>query len=121
MLGPLDDGDHCNRWRRINRAVGILVIEADISACDWRVEGAAGFGHTANRFLELIKNFRIVRIAEIEVVGCTQRSRAGTSEVAGGFCYGDFSALIRIEVNVSGVAIDRERNEFFGDLLVTSW
>ena len=70
MVGLLDDADHRNCWRRINRAVGILIVEADVAASDWSVERAAGFGDTANRFFELIEDFGIVRIAKIEVVSC---------------------------------------------------
>src|SRR5439155_6720013 len=67
----------------------------------------------ADRFLELPEDFRVVRIAEVQVVGRTQRQSAGTRQVARRFGYRDFAALIRIKINVSRVTIHRQRDELF--------
>src|SRR5438128_4402745 len=82
MLGFFDDAHHRNRWRRVDGAAGALVVKADIAAGHWRIQEAAGLGKSAHRFLELPENLRVVRVAEVQVVGYAERSGAGTGEVA---------------------------------------
>ena len=60
----------------------------------------------------MIENLRIVRVAEVEVIGRAERDCAGAGEIATGFRDGDFAAFVRIEINVGGVAIDGEGDEF---------
>ena len=57
------------------------------------------------------KEFGIERIPEIQVIGRAQWDRARTSEVPRGFSYREFAAFVGIEIDVAGVAIDREGDE----------
>ena len=117
-----DQANHRNRRRRKDRAVRALIVQADVPAGDRRVKCATGFSDSANRFPQLPEDFRIVRIAEIEIVGRAERDRAGARQVAGAFRNCGLSTFVRIEINVSRIAIDRERNELFGRALrVRSW
>ena len=114
MLRLFDDADHRDGRRRINGAVGILVVETDVAARNGRVEDAAGFGESADRFFELPENFRVIAIAEVQIVGRAERQSAGAGQVPRRFSDRDLAAFVRIEINVGGVAIHRQRDELFG-------
>ena len=77
-------------------ADGTFVVEADVAAGDGRAERAAGLGHAFDRFAELEEILRLVRVAEIEVVGDGERHGAGAGEVARSFGDGDAGAFARI-------------------------
>ena len=112
MLGFFDDAHHRNRWRRVDGAAGALVVKTDIASGHRRIQDAAGLGKSAHRFLELPENLRVVRVAEVQVVGHAERSGAGTGEVARRLGDRDFAAFIRIQINIGGIAIHRQRDEF---------
>ena len=56
---------------------GRLVVEADVAAGDGDVEGAAALGEAVDGLLELVEILRVVRIAEVEVVGEREWLRTG--------------------------------------------
>src|ERR1041385_7068371 len=99
--------NNANRGRREDRTVRTLIVEADIAARDGRVEGPAGFGHTANRFAKLPKSFRIMRVTKVQVIGSAQRNRARAGQIPRALGSGDLSTLVGIEINVGTIAIHR--------------
>src|SRR5258707_15123190 len=72
VLRIADDPDDAHRGRRVDRAGGRLIVEADVAAGDRDVERAATLGESVDRLLKLVEIFRIVRIAEVEVGGQRQ-------------------------------------------------
>jgi hypothetical protein len=98
----------------INWTAGILIVQADVPAGHRGIESAASLGEPANGFAQLPENFRVKWVAEIEIVSRAKRSSACAGEVSGGLRHSDFAAFVRIEVDVSGVAIDTESDEFIG-------
>src|SRR2546423_1648610 len=112
MLRFFNQADHRDRGRWIDRTTGILIVKADVPAGHRRIESAASFGEAANGFSQLPKNFRLKRIAKIQIVGGAERSSAGTGEVSRSFRNGNLAAFIWIEVDVSRVAINGESDEF---------
>ena len=89
-----------------------LIIQRDIAANNRRAECAARFSRAFNRFAQLPEIFRLVRIAEIQVVGHGERLRARAGEIARGLGHGDFSAFARIESTIERIAIRRRGQEF---------
>ena len=83
--------------RRIDRAVGALVVEADVAAGDRRVEGAATLGQAADRFPQLPEDLRVARAAEIEVVSGAQRDGAGAGQVSRRLGHGQLAAFVRVQ------------------------
>src|ERR1700732_3391373 len=77
-----------------------------------RAKSPAGFGNSFDRFAQLPKVFRLIWIAEVQVVGDGQRFRAGTSEIARGFSNCNFAAFARIEPAIEGIAIGRRGENF---------
>ena len=104
---------HGHGRRRVDRPGGTLVVKRAVAARDRGVESAAGFGQAAHRFFELPEQLRLVRIAEIQIVRHAQWRRAGASQIPRRFRHGDLPAFVRIEVNVSRVAVHGNRDELF--------
>ena len=121
VLGLLDEADDSDGGRRVNRAErAALVVERDVAAGDGRVEGAATFGNAAHGFLELPENLRVMRVAEVEVVGRAERRSTGAGEVAARLGDGGFPAFVGVEIDVGPVAVAGEGDEFVGKLRVES-
>jgi len=89
-----------------------LVVKADVAASHRGIKGAASLGEAANGFAQLPEDFGIEWVAKVEIVRGAEWTGARASEISGGFGYGDFAAFVRIEMDVGGVAIDREGDEF---------
>ena len=68
---------------------GLSLYKRNISAGDRRAESAAGLGEAFDRFAQLPEIFRLVGIAEIQVIGHGQRRCAGAGEIARRFRDGD--------------------------------
>ena len=81
--------EHANDGRGIDGAAGVLIVETDIAACNGRVKRPAGLRDADHRFGELVVNFGIVGIAEIEAVGDGHRFGPGADHVAGRFRHGN--------------------------------
>src|SRR5689334_2785863 len=99
-----NDAEH-RRWQH-GAAVG-FVIEADVSAGDGNVERAAGRTHAFDGTRELPHDLGLLRIAEVEAIGCTDRRAAGARHVARRFGDRELRAGIWIEVNEPSVAVHR--------------
>ena len=114
-FGQGDDPHHGDGGGGIDGPLGALVVETHVAARDRRVEDAAGLRQSANRFLELPEDLRVVRIAEVQIVGRAQRRGPGAGEIARRLGHRDFAAFIRIQINVGGIAIHRQRDELVRD------
>jgi len=79
---------------------------------DWSVERVASLGQALDGFAELPKRFGIMGVAEIQIVRGSNGDRAGTGEITRGFGHCEFAAFVRIEIDVCGVAINGEGEEF---------
>src|SRR5205085_4201674 len=91
----------------INAFAQSLVVKADISTCDRDFELLAGLSQSVDNLRELPHNVSFFRIAEVEAVGCRDRRRAGTSDVACrlGHCMHGTEAWV--EIAPTAVAIQR--------------
>jgi hypothetical protein len=87
VLFFVDQADHRDRRRWIDDAGRALIVKRDVSADDRRAERAARFRCAFDRFAQLPEVFRLVRIAEVQIVGHGERARAGAGEIAR--CFGD--------------------------------
>ncbi len=114
VIGPFNEADHRDRWGGVDRAVWTLIIETDVAAGDGRVESATSLGQAAHGFAQLPEGLRVVGIAEIEIVGRAERRGSSASQISRRLCDGDFSAFVRVEIDVGGVAINGKGEEFFG-------
>ena len=113
VLGLFDDPHHCHRGRRIDGTQSApLIVEGNIAPGDRSAEGPATIGQTANRLLELPEDFRVVGIAEVEVVGRTHRHGPGAGQIAASLGDGGLTALIGVEVHVATIAIHGEGHVF---------
>src|ERR1700748_3616116 len=65
---PLQQPYHPDSRRGIHGSIGILVVEADISTRDRRVETAAGISHPLDGIDELVVYLGVIRIPEVETV-----------------------------------------------------
>ncbi len=87
-----DAGDR--RRRQDRDAVG-LVVERDVAGDDREIERAAGLADALHGLDELAHDFRLLRIAEIEVVGRCQRLGARRGDIAPAFGDGLLAAFER--------------------------
>src|SRR4051794_23619311 len=88
-----DDG------RRVDRALGALVVEADVAADDRDPEGAAGVSEARHRARELPGDVRLLGVAEVQAVGQAERLRADAGEVRAALEHGLDRAAIRVGGN----------------------
>ena len=71
---------------------------------------AAGFGHAADRLLELVVDVEALRVAEVQAVRDGDRRRAGADDVARRLGDGDGAAGVGVEVDRAAVAVRRDRD-----------
>ena len=117
MRRVFDHAHHADGRSRVNRrTVAALVVETHVAACYGGVELAAGFAHAVDGVLELVIDFLVVRIAKVQAIGDGGRFAAGTNDVAGSFGYGNLGAFIGVGVNITAVAIHRQRETFLASL-----
>ena len=109
----LDEADDGNRGRRINRAGGALIVERAIAAGDGRVKRFATFRQTAHGFFDLPEQLGFERAGHVEIVRRAERQRARAGKIAARFGHGNFRAFVRIEINVTAVAIHGHGDQFF--------
>ena len=99
--------DHPDGRRRIDRTCRILVVQRDVPASDRCPERPTRIANAATRLDELKVDIRLLGIPEVEAVGDTKRPGTGAGDVAGRFGDGTHAALIRVEQNVTRVAVHR--------------
>src|SRR5580765_8150854 len=65
----LNQPDHADGRRRINRACGTLIVERNINPSDGSAEPTATFSQSLDACDKLPEIFRIVWVAEVQIVG----------------------------------------------------
>ena len=114
MSGILNDADHSDRGRGIDRARRAFVVKTDIAAGDRRIKFPAGLGQALDGLAELEEIFRLVRIAEIQVVGDGQRDGSGAGNIPRGFCNGYLRSFAGILPAIDGIAVGAGSEDFPG-------
>src|SRR5437016_2881444 len=66
IIDIVQQSNHSNGRSWIYRPIGILIIKTHITTCNRRIKFATGLSHSLYGMNELIINFRIIRITEIE-------------------------------------------------------
>ena len=104
-----DEPDAADRrgWR--NARAHRLVIERHIARHDREIERSGGLADPVDSADELPHRVRLLRIAEIEIVGQRQRPRADRDEVAPGFGDRLPAALARVRLTIALGAVGRQR------------
>ena len=87
----------------------MLIVEADITARDRRIELPAGVTHTLNGVHKLIIDLRIIRITEIQTIGDTQRLTAAADDIPRSLRHGDHRSFIGIRKHIPAITIRRHR------------
>src|SRR6516165_5545171 len=107
-----DQSDHSNRWRRVDGALWVLIIQTYVSACDRRPEPKAGLGQTLYRFAKLPEILRAIGIPKVQIVRHCQRRGARANQVPGGFGNCNPGPFSRIETAIEAVTVRRGRKKF---------
>src|SRR6266851_708351 len=89
--------NHGNSRCGIDYSCRTLIIQRDISARDRRAERAASFSNSFHGLAQLPEVFRLIRVAEIQVVGYCERAGARTREIACRLRHRNFGTFSRIE------------------------
>ena len=74
-LGSLDDANDGDSGRRVDGAVGALLLERAVAAGDGGVAVPTGVAEASHRFLELIEQLGIVGSGAVLIVRRAQRFR----------------------------------------------
>ena len=109
-----DQPQHADGGGGENGAFGVFIIERHVAAGDGRAEGAARLAHAADGLFERPVDLRLVRVAEVEAVGDSQRFAPGANHVARGLGHGNLPAPARVEVDVAPIAIGLDGEAFVG-------
>ena len=107
-VGLLDQSDHPDDRRRVDRQPPGLIVEAHVPAHHGNLQGLAGIGNPLDGEDELPHDVRPLRVPEIEAIGQGQRPGAGADKVARGLSHGDTCADVWIEHAVETVAVRRD-------------
>ena len=86
----------------IDRAGRAFIIEGDIAPGYRGLERPAGIRDAAAGFLELVEDFRLLRVAEVEAVGDAERYRTGAGDVASRLGDRCLAAFVGIERQRAG-------------------
>src|SRR6266404_5763062 len=79
----VQDAYHPYNRRGIDAFAQRLVVEADIAAGDWSLQGFTGLGQAIDDLRELPHDLRLFRVAEVEAIGGSHRNGTGTRDIAG--------------------------------------
>ncbi len=109
LVHVVQNSDHPKHGRGIYTFTQRLVVETDVAAGDRNLKLLAGFGDAIDRLRKLPHDVRLLRIAEVQTIGCAHRSRARTSDFARGLGNSVHRAQPRIEITPAAVAIERHR------------
>ena len=105
----VEQADHRDRRRRVDRAAAGLVVERDVARDHRRAERLGRVAETADRLGQLPHDLRLLGIAEVQAVGERERPRAGARDVARRLGHRRDRAGARIEPAPARVAVDRHR------------
>ena len=93
VLDQADAADDRGRWDRA--AVGV-VVERDVPRDDRNPERLGRLRHPLDRLLELPRDLRLLRVAEVETVGEPDRLAADTGDIAGRVQHGERAGTKRV-------------------------
>ena len=82
--------------RGINAFALGLVVERDVAAGNRRTQRRAGLADAVNGRRKLRHNLRLLRVAEVQAVGCRYRRRAGAGHFARGLGHGMHRAQLGV-------------------------
>ena len=98
--------EHSDDGGRVDGAGGTLVVERDVAADDRRLQSAAGLAQAADGFAQLPGDVRLLRVAEVEVVGRAERLGADAGEVGGALEHRCDRAAVGVGGDAAAVAVD---------------
>ena len=110
----VEQPDHTDDGGRIDCGTLSFVVETDVAAGDRYAQRATGRTHALHGLRELPHDRRTLGIAEVQAIGRRQRTSAGARHVARRLGDREHGAVVRIEVTVAAVAVDRHRQRAFG-------
>ena len=108
------DADDADDWRGINSGAQRLVIERNIAAGNRRSERIARLGNAVDRIRKLCHDFWLLRIAEVEAVGCGDRRRTATGDLASCLGHRVHRTKLGVEIAPATVAGESHRDAAFG-------
>ena len=94
--------------RRVDRALGALVVERDVAAHDRHAERAAGVAEAGDGARELPRDVRLLGVAEVQAVRQAQRLGADAGEVGRALEHGLDGAAVWVGGDAAAVAVDRD-------------
>ena len=100
--------DQADDRRRVDRALGALVVERDVAADDRDAERAAGVAEAGDGARELPGDVRLLGVAEVQAVGQAERLGADAGEVRAALDDGLDRAAVRVGGDAAAVAVDRD-------------
>ena len=112
----IENADHSDGRRRINRAALGLVVERDVSRNHRRSERQAGLADAADALRELPHDLRPLRRSEIQTIGDRDRPSSASRDVAGRLGHRLLASLVRIEVAVERIDVRSHRQRPAGSL-----
>src|ERR1700676_2701568 len=112
----IQNAQHTDGRRRIDRFAQSFVVKADVSAGDGRAKRNTSFAEPVDSFAKLPHHFSLFRTAEIEAIGRSDGPRAGCSDVARSFRDRVHRANARIELAPAAVAVGGKRQRAFYDV-----
>src|SRR5207302_3571166 len=104
----LENAEHPDDGRWVDRLAERLIVKADVAAGDRRAERIAGFGEAVDGLRKLPHHFGLFRAAEIEAIRCGDGARTAASHVAGGFGDRVHCAYAGIQLAPAAIAISRK-------------
>ena len=79
-----DEADAADHRCRVDRAAVGLVVEGDVARHDGNAEHLARARHALDRLGQLPRDLGLLRVAEVETVGCGKGATSRAGDVAGG-------------------------------------
>src|SRR5581483_9632338 len=99
---------HDTQYRSgVNSLAQSLVVETHVAAGYRDFQFFAGLGHAVDHLRKLPHNVRLLRISEVQAVGCRNRSGAAACHVSGGLSHRVHGPEPRVEVAPAAVAVER--------------
>jgi len=106
----VEDADHADHRRRVDRPAVVLVVERDVARDDREPERLAGERHPLDRLGQLVADVGRLGVAEVEAVRDGGRAGAGAGHVAGRLADGAHPAAARVERGAPAVPVERDRD-----------
>src|SRR5512140_439830 len=68
VIQILDLAEHADDRRGVDRSIGVLVVETDVTPCYRGLKSPAGIGDASDRFPELPEDLRFIGVTEVQAV-----------------------------------------------------